>query len=106
MDAITNLKLFNTSVETPLLQANAAYYDKLKSGSVETFQETLEKSISTLKDLSTKSANAVEDYISGNNVDASSVMLTMEKSGMATNLAIQVRNRLLEGYRELSSIQV
>jgi flagellar hook-basal body complex protein FliE len=106
MDAITNLKLFNTSVETPLLQASTAYYDQLKSGSVETFQETLEKSIATLKDLSTKSGKAMEDYISGKNVDASSVMLTMEKSGMATNLAIQVRNRLLEGYRELNSIQV
>jgi flagellar hook-basal body complex protein FliE len=106
MDAITNLKLFNTSVETPLLQASTAYYDQLKSGSVETFQETLEKSIGALKDLSTKSGKAMEDYISGKNVDASSVMLTMEKSGMATNLAIQVRNRLLEGYRELNSIQV
>jgi len=106
MDAITNLKLFNTSVETPLLQASTAYYDQLKSGSVETFQETLEKSIGALKDLSTKSGKAMEDYISGKNVDASSVMLLMEKSGMATNLAIQVRNRLLEGYRELNSIQV
>lgn len=106
MDAITNLKLFNTSIETPLLQASTSYQDKLASGSVETFQETLEKSIHSLKELSEKSTVAMEDYISGKSVDASGVMLAMEKSGMATNLAIQVRNRLLEGYRELNSIQV
>lgn len=106
MDAITNLKLFNNSIETPLLQASTEYYEKMKSGSVETFQETLEKSIETLKDLSTKSGIAMEEYISGRSVDASSVMLAMEKSGMATKLAIQVRNKLIEGYRELNNIQV
>ena len=45
-------------------------------------------------------------YISGKTVDPAEVMLTMEKASMATNLAIQVRNRVIEGYKEINSVQI
>ncbi|MCH2226861.1 MAG: flagellar hook-basal body complex protein FliE [Candidatus Caenarcaniphilales bacterium] len=111
MDFITGLQLYNTSVKTPLLDENPSYFSKLhKKPSndtlVERFDKTLEKAMQTLKDTNTAAEIEMESYISGKTVDPAEVMLAMEKASMATNLAIQIRNRVVEGYKEINNIQV
>ena len=48
----------------------------------------------------------MNDYSAGKDVDISQVMLTMEKSQVTTDLAIQVRNRFIEGFNELIRMQI
>ena len=49
----------------------------------------------------------MQDYRSGRkDIDITQVMLTLEKSQVATDLAIQVRNKFVEGFNELIRIQI
>ncbi|NQY80858.1 MAG: flagellar hook-basal body complex protein FliE [Candidatus Caenarcaniphilales bacterium] len=106
MDFITNIQLYDTSVETPLLKANPSHFEKNGSKVYEKFDKTLEKAMKTLKDVNTRAEIEMEGYIAGKTVDPAEVMIAMEKASMATNLAIQVRNRVIEGYKEINSVQI
>lgn len=47
-----------------------------------------------------------QDLMAGRQVDIHDLMITMEKAGIAMELTMQVRNKLLEAYQEISRMQV
>jgi len=49
---------------------------------------------------------ATMQFAAGENVPPHEVMLALEEARMNLQLAIQVRNRLLEGYQELMRMQL
>ena len=51
-------------------------------------------------------AQQVREQMVSKTVDPAELMITMEKASMATNLAIQIRNRVIEGYKEINSVQI
>lgn len=106
MDFITNIQLYDTRVETPLLKASPSLNEKTGDKVYEKFDKSLEKAMNTLKDVNTQAEIEMEEYISGKTVDPAELMITMEKASMATNLAIQIRNRVIEGYKEINSVQI
>jgi flagellar hook-basal body complex protein FliE len=62
-----------------------------------------------LKEVNTTQLEAGElrdAFARGEPVELHDVMIALEKSGVALQLAIQVRNKLLEAYQEISRIQV
>jgi flagellar hook-basal body complex protein FliE len=91
-------------IATPLLKGGARF-DEGKE--VQSFTETLEKAMDNLKDTHSQSAQLMQDYASGKeNVDITEVMLAMEKTSMTTELAMQVRNKLVESYQEIVKMQI
>lgn len=71
------------------------------------FGEMLQKSIDTVNDLQGK-AKALTDLqeLGDPNVSLAEVMLAKEKASVAFQAMLQVRNKLLEAYRDISSMQV
>lgn len=45
-------------------------------------------------------------FANGEGVELHDVMVAMEKAGIAMQLSLQVRNKLLEAYQEISRMQV
>lgn len=91
-------------IETPLLKASAQYNE---GEEVDSFTQTLEKAMDNLKDTHKESSKLMQDYASGKkDIDISEVMLAMEKTSMTTELAMQIRNKLVEGYQEIVKMQI
>ena len=93
-------------IEMPLLKGGISYNDNtnaLKSGS---FAETFANAMNNLKDLHDQAEIKMANYAAGGDVDVADVMVTMEKASMATELDIQIRNKFLDGYKEIIRIQI
>jgi flagellar hook-basal body complex protein FliE len=48
---------------------------------------------------------SVKNMVSGNVNDVHEVMIAMEKASVSLNLAVEIRNRVLESYREIMRMQ-
>ncbi len=53
-----------------------------------------------------KSAEAAKGLVSGNIEDLHQVMLVSEKAKLSLHLSVQVTNKLIDAYREISRMQI
>ena len=64
MDFVTNIQLYNTSIETPLLDVSKTYQERQQGDQVyEKFDQTLEKAMKSLKDVNTQAEIEMEIYL-------------------------------------------
>lgn len=62
-----------------------------------------------LKEVNSAQLNAQQkqaDFMAGRNADIADVKIAMEQAGLALNLTLQVRNKVLEAYQEITRMQV
>ncbi len=62
-----------------------------------------------IKEVNSSQNNAAEmqnAFMTGQNVELHELMISMERAGLAMELTLQVRNKLLEAYQEISRMQV
>src|SRR5438045_2744296 len=63
-----------------------------------------------LKEVNSSQQNAAQvqnDFMTGRqSVDYHDLMISMERAGIAMNLTLAVRNKLLEGFQEIERLQV
>lgn len=62
-----------------------------------------------IKDVNSAQNNSSEmqnAFMTGQNVELHELMISMERAGLAMELTLQVRNKLLDAYQELSRMQV
>lgn len=57
--------------------------------------------INELNDLQSKSTDMTKAFAAGENVELQDVMLAQEEAGLALRLTMQLRNKVLEAYREI-----
>lgn len=70
------------------------------------FPEALLSQLDKLDESLKASSQLVERAASGESVSPHQVMIALEESRLHFSLAMQVRNRLLEAYQELTRMQV
>lgn len=70
------------------------------------FAGMLENVLGQLNDLAVKADHQVAQAAVGEDVDLHQVVVAMESAGMGFQLALQVRNKLLEAYQEIIRMQV
>ncbi len=70
------------------------------------FSEALERAVRSADELQHRADAAAAALADGRTDDIHAVMVAMEEASLALQLAIQVRNRLLEAYQELIRMQV
>ena len=68
------------------------------------FLNVLENSLSEVNALQTTKNKAIEDFASGKNNNVHELMIAMQKASTATQLTTAVRNKVLEIYREISTL--
>jgi flagellar hook-basal body complex protein FliE len=70
------------------------------------FQEILKNSLSEVNNLMEESGTLVDYMASGEIADVHQVMIALEKADIGLELAMEVRNKLLDSYREFMRMQI
>ncbi|APF26939.1 flagellar hook-basal body complex protein FliE [Clostridium sporogenes] len=70
------------------------------------FGEVLKDKLDGVNEKQVKADNSTQSFIKGEEIDIHNVMLNAEEAKMSMELAVQVRNKLVEAYQELSRMQL
>ncbi len=73
---------------------------------VESFQNVLKQFIKDVNELQNEAGEAIEKAIAGEITDIHDVMIAVEKAKTSFELLMEVRNKMLEAYKELMRLQV
>lgn len=76
------------------------------NNSSNTFQDLLKENLDKLNEKQIEADNITNDFIIGKDVDVHEMMLSMEEAKMSLQLAIQVRNKVVEAVQELNRMQL
>ncbi|MGL4722550.1 MAG: flagellar hook-basal body complex protein FliE [Desulfovibrionaceae bacterium] len=68
------------------------------------FINVLENSLNQVNALQNNKNKAIEDFASGKNNNVHELMIAMQKASTATQLTTAVRNKILEIYKEISTL--
>ena len=70
------------------------------------FTETLKNSLDKINDKQLVADEAGQAFVRGDDIDISEVMLAGEEAKISLQYAVQVRNKLVEAYQEISRMQL
>jgi flagellar hook-basal body complex protein FliE len=70
------------------------------------FGDLLQSALDRVGTLQSEADRAVEDLTLGRQADIHSTMIAVEKAGIAMELALQIRNKLLNAYETLMRQQI
>lgn len=70
------------------------------------FSEILKGSLESLNDKQLASDNMTNDFIAGKDVELHEMILATEEAKMSLQLAVQIRNRVVDAVKELNSMQL
>ncbi|MBI3542747.1 MAG: flagellar hook-basal body complex protein FliE [Deltaproteobacteria bacterium] len=70
------------------------------------FGDMLNESIEKVNDLQAQADRAAKELSAGRNKNIHETMLMMEKADMSFRLMMQVRNKVIDAYREIMRMQV
>ena len=93
---INNTKIFNE------IQKNAVEVDKKSSN----FLDTLKEKLSEVNDKQVEAENLTQKFIKGEEEDVHKVMLSTEEAKMSLELAVQIRNKIIDAYEEFNRMQI
>lgn len=70
------------------------------------FSNVLSDAISKVNDSEVNANNKIESLIKGEDVEMHEVMLAMQESVLSLQALIEVRNKTIEAYQEISKLQL
>jgi len=70
------------------------------------FAKLLLKQFDDVNTMQTDADDKVHDMLTGGNVNQAEVLTAVQKADLAFRMMLQVRNKLMEAYRELQQIQI
>jgi len=76
------------------------------AGELGDFAKLLGDAVNNLNQLDNRANDAVARLAAGENVELHQVMVAVQEADIAFQLALQVRNQLMDGYREVMRMQV
>src|SRR5258706_4201885 len=69
------------------------------------FADTLRGAMSEMGELSSQADSKVAGVLTGNGVDVHSALIAVEKADLSFQLMMQVRNKIVSAYQEISRMQ-
>lgn len=80
--------------------------DPLRSGAPTSFDSILSAGIETMNSKLAKADDLVRQFAVDDNIPVHQVTIAIEEARLSVELAMQVRARLIDGYRELMNMQL
>ena len=75
-------------------------------GEPATFGELLRKSVDHVNQMQTEADTAVKELVAGRSKNLHETMLTVERADVSLKLMMQVRNKIIDAYKEIMRMQV
>ena len=72
----------------------------------QTFKQVLQDALARVNDLQLKAGDASRQFASGESENLHELMIALEEAKVTLQFTIEVRNRAIEAYQELSRMQV
>ena len=70
------------------------------------FEEVLKNAVNKVNDAQVSANNDIESLIKGDDITMHEVMLSTQEAQISMQLMLEVRNKLYDAYKELSSVQL
>lgn len=70
------------------------------------FIDTLKQKLNEVNDSQLAADSATEAFIKGDNIDIHQVMIANEEAKQSLEMAVQVRNKLVEAFQEINRMQL
>ncbi len=96
--AISSLRILPAEVD-------ASASSPLSPDSPGAFRKVLSSAIDDIQQLESKAENKVSGVLEGNGTDVHSAMIAVEKADLSFQLMMQVRNKIVSAYQEISRMQ-
>lgn len=87
------------------LDAEQATTAAQKDQEATSFGQWLDRSIQSVSDAQNEADEAAMQLVTGQNKDIHGTMIKMQKSEIAMNLLIEVRNKVISAYEEIKRMQ-
>jgi flagellar hook-basal body complex protein FliE len=84
------------------LESGAAGFPAASSGG---FADTLRGAMEEMGELSSQAESKVAGVLAGNGTDVHSALIAVEKADLSFQLMMQVRNKIVSAYQEISRMQ-
>ena len=87
-------------------------FDNMKTGEGKVekkdnnFYSLLKDKLDEVNDKQISADNSMESFVKGEGTDVHEVMLSAEEAKMSLQLAVQIRNKLVEAYQEINRMQL
>ncbi len=69
------------------------------------FKDLMTNMVSEVDRLQKDADTAVSDLVAGRRSDVHNIAVKMDEAGVAFDLMLQIRNKMLDGFKEISQIQ-
>lgn len=70
------------------------------------FEDVLKNTVNKVNDVQVKANKDIEALIKGEDITMHDVMLSMQEAQVSMQLMLEMRNKLYDAYKELSSVQL
>ena len=97
---------FPPIVQTPIATDTSSNIPVKQTPLADTFGKYLQDAASNYSDVQSQADSMIQHLAVGDKVDIHDVALAVQKAAMTNQLAIQVRNRLVEAYQEVMRMPV
>lgn len=97
---ITSVSSVNGLVENAGTVATQPAAPSEPTDFVQTLQDTMQK----VESLQTEAEKQVEGMVSGQGVDVHTAMIAVEKADLSFQLMMQVRNKIVDAYQQISQM--
>lgn len=101
MDRYANLV---NQTQNPSIRTNEKEMESLGLG--QNFGDVFATQMDKLNTVQLSADELAMDFASGNTEDLHQVMIAAEEARISMELAVQVRNKIIEAYKELSAMQL
>lgn len=98
---VPSLEVFQTGINNIDTNKN----NKVEGG-LDTFATTLQNSLDEINENQIVANQATEALVKGDDIEISDVMLAGEEAKVSLQFAVQVRNKLVDAYKEISQMQL
>jgi len=76
------------------------------NGATPTFAKIFSESVGKVNEMQVQSDTAIKELVAGRSKNIHETMLTIERADTSLKLMMQVRNKVLDAYREIMRMQV
>lgn len=100
---IPNNSILNSMINTNNITGTSS--DAASSGDID-FGTILKDKLSAVNDQQVNANDLTTQFVEGGDVSVDQVMLGSEEAKMSLQMAVQVRNKIVDAYQELNKLQV